>query len=278
MKKQTILSRFIMIIIGILSVIITSFIFGYKLNNIMFYVSSILIIIIGAFLLEYFVVGRFKIRYKRIGILAEELDPNDITLTFVIKNNSKTKKGTARMFLANMGLNESYNESQNISVRLLESSHFEIKTKSLASPFIIESVLIVVEKDPNQFCQPFSIIKRSPFGSIYTRMWQPERYKDPRDFDGKMVKTDKLRMIISGDSGIELDILPDEQVRIIMSVTRIVDLTKLLESIKDRINHNLLIRDMHNEKYINPKLKKIRLFIKSILNKIKNFLKFKKSK
>lgn len=162
--------------------------------------------------------------------VVEALDPNDRTLTFVIVNTNTAVTGIARLFAANRDLDETYNTAQGITVNVLESSHKEIKTKSLSGGFRIQGIQIVVTTSL-QLSNPLTIIDRSATGSTHSRTWQPENYKDPRNFDSLMIKTQNFSMLIDGEASIELTLRASEEVRII---THIKDLVKPINTIKDR--------------------------------------------
>lgn len=158
----------------------------------------------------------------------KELDPNDRTLTFVLVNGSSTASATARIFGANQGLDETYNTSQGVTVTVNESSHLEVKTKSIQGGFRIQGIQMTATTSL-QLANPLTIKEKTVAGTTIQRTWQPENYKDPRNYDNLMIKTSNFQMTVTGDSSIEVTLRPSETLRII---THIKDIVQPINKIK----------------------------------------------
>ncbi len=159
----------------------------------------------------------------------KELDPNDRTLTFVLTNLSSSATGIARLFGANQDLGETYNTAQGVTVEVLESSHKEVKSQSMQGGFRIQGIQIVATTSL-QLSNPLSIIEKTATGKTISRKWQPENYKDPRNFDSLMIKTSNFQMTIDGEASIEVTLRASEEVRMI---THIKDMVRTVNTIKD---------------------------------------------
>jgi len=158
-----------------------------------------------------------------------EIDPNDNTITV---NVSCTAAGAAkaRIFGAAKGINETYNDANNATVVVPESSHLEVKNASMANPFRIKGIILNASGSA-QLAQPLTLYYTTFGGAEMKKLWQPTKFSDPRNNNSLMIKTEAFQMIVDANSRIELDVLDGQTVTMVFTI---IDKTDMSEALNRR--------------------------------------------
>ena len=151
------------------------------------------------------------------------IDPNDRTLTIVIKNESGS---TSEAIL--FGANASEPQPAGVSVEVSESSHQEVRNETFANPFVIKGVKMSVS-NPLQFDQVININRRTATGSNEAKVWQPRNSTSPQNLSQNLID----------DSQFTAEITPRDSIRfkILDGVTIVFTFT-----IKARVNMGNLLK------------------------------------
>ncbi|PHN01120.1 hypothetical protein [Flavilitoribacter nigricans] len=128
------------------------------------------------------------------------IDPNDRTLTLIIKNSS-TNDAEAILF----GANEEAPQAQDVEVSVAESSHKEVREESKAHPFKIAGMKMSVS-DPLQFDNVLKITRKTATGSITARVYQPRNASSPQNFDNNLVDDNNFEMDVTGQDSLRFTI------------------------------------------------------------------------
>ncbi len=136
--------------------------------------------------------------YSRTSI--QTIDPNDRTLTVVVKNDSD-ENATAVIF----GGNRDIAQPQGVTVDVEESSHKEVKEESKSNPFKIVGMKLSVS-NALQFDNVLKMVHRTASGSNTTRVWQPRNSASPQNFSQNMIDSEAFSFNVSGQSAINFTI------------------------------------------------------------------------
>src|SRR5690606_23084555 len=109
------------------------------------------------------------------------IDPNDRTLTVVVKNTSGAD-AEAILF----GGNEEAAQPAGVTVTVEESSHKEVREESKANPFKIAGMKMSAS-DPLQFDYVMKITRRTAAGSNTVRVYQPRNATSPQNFTQQLI-------------------------------------------------------------------------------------------
>jgi hypothetical protein len=164
---------------------------------------------------------------EAITSVAQALDLNDRTLTVQIAPISSTVAGTARIFGANLDLDETYNTANNMTVTVPESSHKVVKSQSMGNAYRIKGLLYTVSS-ALQLANPFNIIQQSFAGGYNSRQWQPSKYTSPTNYNALMIKTSDFQVVIDGETRIEIAFLAGATASLVLSIQDKMDLSQAL--------------------------------------------------
>ena len=128
--------------------------------------------------------------YQRSSI--GRIDPNDRTLTIVVKNEGDQDK-EAIIF----GAFEGKEQSEGITVIVEESSHNEVREESKSNPFKIAGMKMSVS-NPLQFDNVFRITNRTAAGTHTSQVYQPRNATSPQNNDKGMIDDDNFEMNVTG--------------------------------------------------------------------------------
>ena len=126
------------------------------------------------------------------------IDPNDRTLTVVVKNASGAD-GEAIVF----GANEEAPQPAGITVSVEESSHKEVREESKANPFKIVGMKMSVS-NPLQLDNVLKINKRTATGSNAVRVYQPRNATSPQNFTQGLIDDHNFEMDVTGQDSIRM--------------------------------------------------------------------------
>lgn len=126
------------------------------------------------------------------------IDPNDRTLTIVVRNNSDTA-AEAIIF----GGNQDALQPREVTVDIEESSHKEVREESKSNPFRISGMKYSVS-DPLQFDNVLQIVRRTASGSKTTRSYQPRNATSPQNFTQSLIDDDNFQMDVTGQDSIRV--------------------------------------------------------------------------
>lgn len=126
------------------------------------------------------------------------IDPNDRTLTVVVKNTSGAD-AEAILF----GANEEAAQPAGVTVSVEESSHKEVREESKANPFKIVGMKMSVS-NPLQFDNVLKINKRTATGSNSVRVYQPRNATSPQNFTQGLIDDHNFEMDVTGQDSIRL--------------------------------------------------------------------------
>ena len=127
-----------------------------------------------------------------------KIDPNDRTLTVVVKNTSGAD-AEAIIF----GGNEEAAQPAGVIVTVEESSHKEVREESKANPFKIAGLKMSVS-DPLQFDNVMKVTKRTASGSNTVRVYQPRNATSPQNFTQQLIDDDNFEMDVTGQDSLRL--------------------------------------------------------------------------
>ena len=128
------------------------------------------------------------------------IDPNDRTLTVVVKNTSGADK-SAVIFGAYEGLAP----DTGVTITVSESSHNEVREESKANPFKIAGRKMSVS-DALQFDNVLQITRRTATGTNTTRVYQPRNGTSPQNFTQQLIDDENFEMDVTGQDSLRLTI------------------------------------------------------------------------
>lgn len=125
-----------------------------------------------------------------------KIDPNDRTLTLVVKNTSGAD-AEAILF----GGNEGAASPAGVSITVEESSHKEVREESKANPFKIGGMKMSVS-DPLQFDNVLKITRRTATGSNTVRVYQARNATSPQNFTQQLIDDAAFEMDVTGQDSL----------------------------------------------------------------------------
>ncbi len=126
------------------------------------------------------------------------IDPNDRTLTVVVKNTSDNAT-EAIIF----GGNQDATQPNGVSVDVEESSHKEVREESKANPFKIAGMKYSVS-NALQFDNVLKITRRTASGSNTVRVYQPRNATSPQNFTQSLIDDDNFEMEVTGQDSLRV--------------------------------------------------------------------------
>ncbi|TPN87137.1 hypothetical protein [Aquimarina algicola] len=132
-----------------------------------------------------------------------KIDPNDRTLTVVVKNTSGDQ-AEAVVF----GGNEEAAQPAGVTVTVEESSHKEVREESKANPFKISGMKYSVS-NPLQFDNVLKLTKRTAAGSNTIRVYQPRNATSPQNFTQQLIDDDNFELNVTGQDSLRVTINPE---------------------------------------------------------------------
>ena len=132
-----------------------------------------------------------------------KIDPNDRTLTVVVKNTSG-EAAEAVVF----GGNEEAAQPAGVTVTVEESSHKEVREESKANPFKISGMKYSVS-NPLQFDNVLKLTKRTAAGSNTIRVYQPRNATSPQNFTQQLIDDDNFELNVTGQDSLRVTINPE---------------------------------------------------------------------
>ena len=136
--------------------------------------------------------------YKKTSI--GTIDPNDRTLTVVVKNTSGAEAQAVVW-----GANQNVSQPAGVTVEVEESSHNEVKEESKANPFLVKGMKMSTS-NPLQFDNVLKIVRRTAAGSNTERVYQPRNATSPQNFTQSLIDDDNFSMEVTGQDSLRLDI------------------------------------------------------------------------
>ena len=127
-----------------------------------------------------------------------KIDPNDRTLTVVVKNTS----GDAAEAVI-FGGNEEAAQPAGVTVTVEESSHKEVREESKANPFKISGMKYSVS-NPLQFDNVLKLTKRTAAGSNTVRVYQPRNATSPQNFTQQLIDDDNFELDVTGQDSLRV--------------------------------------------------------------------------
>lgn len=127
-----------------------------------------------------------------------KIDPNDRTLTVVVKNTSGAD-AQAIIF----GGNEEAAQPAGVNVTVEESSHKEVREESKANPFKVAGMKMSVS-NPLQFDNVMKVTRRTAAGSNTVRVYQPRNATSPQNFTQQLIDDDNFEMDVTGQDSLRL--------------------------------------------------------------------------
>lgn len=127
-----------------------------------------------------------------------KIDPNDRTLTVVVKNASGAS-AEAVIF----GGNAERAQPAGVTVNIEESSHKEVREESKSNPFKIAGMKYSVS-NALQFDNVLRIDTKSASGSKTTRVYQPRNATSPQNFTQTLIDDDNFEMNVTGQDSLNV--------------------------------------------------------------------------
>ena len=127
-----------------------------------------------------------------------KIDPNDRTLTVVVKNTS----GAAAEAVI-FGGNAEKAQPAGVTVEIEESSHKEVREESKSNPFKIAGMKYSVS-NALQFDNVLRIDRRTASGSKTTRVYQPRNATSPQNFNQTLIDDDNFEMDVTGQDSLNV--------------------------------------------------------------------------
>lgn len=125
-----------------------------------------------------------------------KIDPNDRTLTVVIKNASGAD-AEAIVF----GGNQEAAQPAGVTVTVEESSHKEVQEESKANPFKIAGMKMSAS-NALQFDNVLKVTRRTAAGSNTVRVYQPRNATSPQNFTQQLIDDDNFEMDVTGQDSL----------------------------------------------------------------------------
>ncbi|MEO9870363.1 MAG: hypothetical protein ABJQ69_03610 [Ekhidna sp.] len=125
-----------------------------------------------------------------------KIDPNDRTLTVVVKNTSGAD-AQAIVF----GGNQEAAQPAGITVSVEESSHKEVQEESKANPFKIAGMKMSAS-NALQFDNVLKVTRRTAAGSNTVRVYQPRNATSPQNFTQQLIDDDNFEMDVTGQDSL----------------------------------------------------------------------------
>ncbi|GAA0892634.1 hypothetical protein GCM10009122_23130 [Fulvivirga kasyanovii] len=129
-----------------------------------------------------------------------QIDPNDRTLTVVVKNTSGAD-AEAVIF----GANEEAPQPAGVTVTVEESSHKEVREESKSFPFKLAGMKMSVS-NPLQFDNVLKITRRTATGSNTIRVYQPRNATSPQNFAQTLIDDFNFEMDVTGQDSLRLTV------------------------------------------------------------------------
>ena len=139
------------------------------------------------------------------------IDPNDRTLTIVVKNTSGE---TAEAIL--FGGNEEAAQPAGVTVTVEESSHKEVREESKSNPFRVSGMKMSVSNSL-QFDNVMKINKRTATGSNTVRVYQPRNASSPQNHSQLLIDDGNFEMNVTGQDSLRL--MVNEGTTIVLTLT-----------------------------------------------------------
>lgn len=127
-----------------------------------------------------------------------KIDPNDRTLTVVVKNTSGAD-AEAIVF----GGNQEAAQPAGVTVTVEESSHKEVQEESKANPFKIAGMKMSAS-NALQFDNVLKVTRRTAAGSNTVRVYQPRNATSPQNFTQQLIDDDNFEMDVTGQDSLRL--------------------------------------------------------------------------
>lgn len=127
-----------------------------------------------------------------------KIDPNDRTLTVVVKNTSGAD-AEAIVF----GGNQEAAQPAGVTVTVEESSHKEVQEESKANPFKIGGMKMSAS-NALQFDNVLKVTRRTATGSNTIRVYQPRNATSPQNFTQQLIDDDNFEMDVTGQDSLRL--------------------------------------------------------------------------
>lgn len=162
-----------------------------------------------------------------MGAAVQALDPTDRTLSITITPIDSTVAGIARIFGYNISPDETYNTANNMTVTVSESSHQEVKRQSSSNPFRIKGITYTVSS-VLQLAQTFNIVRKSIAGASDSRVWQPQNYTSPQNYNSLMIKTSALQLVVDGPTYIDINFLAGANATMVLNISEKLDNAQML--------------------------------------------------
>lgn len=134
------------------------------------------------------------------GASVGRIDPNDRTITVVVKNSGNEDQ-EAVVF----GGNEQATLASGVAITVEESSHREVQEESKSNPFKISGMKMSVS-DELQFDHVLNITRKTATGSRTARVYQPRNATSPQNFSPKMIDDSSFEMDVTGQDSLRFTI------------------------------------------------------------------------
>jgi len=152
-----------------------------------------------------------------------KIDPNDRTLTFVIKN---TTDNDAEAIL--FGANAAESQKNGVSVDVAESSHQIVRNESFSNPFQITGMKMSVS-DPLQFDNVLKITKQTATGSVTERVFQPRTGTSPQNFSQQLIDLPSWEMTVGPQDALRFLVRAKAEVVFTFTIAARVNMRNLLK-------------------------------------------------
>ncbi len=150
------------------------------------------------------------------------IDPNDRTLTIVVKNTAQEDK-EAIIFAAN----QRPTQAQGIEVNVQESSHAEVQEESQSNPFKIAGMKMSVS-DALQFDNVIRIVSRTSTGKETRSVYQPRSATSPQNNDKTLIDDDNFEMDVTGRDSMRFMVKAGTTVVFTMTIKARANMSNLL--------------------------------------------------
>lgn len=159
--------------------------------------------------------------------VANQLDPNDRTLTFNIINSDTAAAATVTLFGAVKDLTDATLPAS-LTVNVLESSHLSVKTQILAGDSFRILGMKMSVANASQFTNTWSIYRENSTGALLKKTFQPLTFRSAQNNLTTQVDGGNFELVVDAKTYIQFSVNASENITIIFSQIERANMTGLL--------------------------------------------------
>ncbi len=151
------------------------------------------------------------------GDMFSKLSDSDKYYTVVCSNTSTSETVVAVVFGGSL-YSGSTQPNAGATVVVDESSHAQVRSQSVASPFWINGLRYLTTTTAQLNGQVLTIARQSPSGDFYSKIFRPVSFKTASQNQTLQIDAPGFKFGVDGNTYINVPLLPSEQVTIVMQI------------------------------------------------------------